>query len=277
MTNNKHLTVATYNIQFGINSEKIINNIKKLAEEGVNIFCLQEIINIHNEVFIIEKILKRLGNKWKASYHVGEEISKLSIGTAILWNSEILTLKNEEKLLLPKIKKFDFHEKLFYKVVGEEAITLQRKALSCYFTIDQQTNLRVTSIHIDNIGGPLHRMKQITYLITKLNGMKTPQSEIICGDFNTFDLLKTGYEKKLLQKKIGKNFVDASKKIDWTSDIYMADYLNSKLVPWFVKTFNVHIRRRLDYIWVRNVKVIFCKKRELHGSDHFPIVAELEL
>jgi len=277
MTNKNHLTVVTYNIQFGINSEKIIANIETLAKDGANIICLQEIINIHNEIFIIEKILKRLGSKWKASYHVGKEISKLSIGTAIFWNSEILTFKHEEKILLPKIKKFDFHEKFFYKIVGEKAITLQRKALSCYFGINQ-TELRVTCVHIDNIGGPSHRMKQIIYLITKLKEMKNPQSEIICGDFNTFDLLKTNYERKQLQKNFGKDFVDASKKIDWTSDIYMADYPNSnKLIPWLIKTFNIHIRRRLDYIWVKNMKVISCKKRELSGSDHFPVVAELEL
>lgn len=277
MKDRKQFTVATYNIQFAVNSEKIINNIEQLAKEGVNIFCLQEIINIPNEVFIVEKILKRLGSKWKAAYHAGEEVSKLSIGTAILWNSEIFAFKQAEKILLPKIKKFDFHEKLFYKVIGEEAATLQRKALSCYFMVNQ-TEIRVTCVHVDNIGGPHHRMKQISYLTSKLKEMKTPQSEIICGDFNTFDLLKTSYERKLLQRKFGNDFIDALKGINWTSDIYMHDFPRSnKLIPWLIKTFNIHIRRRLDYIWIKNLKLIETKKIIIPGSDHFPIVAKLEL
>ena len=270
-------TLATYNIQFAIHREKIIANILQMEKEGIHMFCIQEIINIPSDVFIVEKILNKLGSKWKASYHVGEEFSKVSIGTAIFWNSEIFTLKKEEKILLPKIKKFDLHEKLFYKIINVDAIVLQRKALSCYFMIDQ-TEIRVTCVHLDNIGGPRHRMKQISYLIAKLKETKKPDHEIICGDFNTFDLLKTRYERKLLKRKFGREFIDASRDIDWTSDIYLTDFSKGiKLVSWFIKTFNIHIRRRLDYIWIRNLKIVDCKKLTISGSDHMPIIAELEI
>jgi endonuclease/exonuclease/phosphatase family metal-dependent hydrolase len=277
MLNKTHITVATYNIQFAINTEKILDNLEQMTKDGVTFFCLQEIINIPQEIFIIEKILKRLGSKWKSSYHAGEEFSKVSIGTAIIWNSEIFKLKQEEKILLPKINKFDIHEKLFYKIINVEPTILQRKALSCYFMINH-TEIRVTCIHLDNIGGPRHRIKQISYLISKLKEMKTPKYEIICGDLNTFDLLKTRYEKKLLQRKFGNKFVDASRYVDWTSDIHMTDFSKSnKLIPWFIKTFKIHIRRRLDYVWVKNMNILTCQKLELSGSDHFPIIAKLEL
>src|SRR5216683_8131689 len=118
MTVKNEFTVATYNIQFAVNTEKILDNIEQMGKDGVDIFCLQEIINIPNEEFIIDKILKRLGNNWKASYHVGKEISKLSIGTAILWNFDKFNFKHEEKILLPKLKKFDLHEHFYYKVIG---------------------------------------------------------------------------------------------------------------------------------------------------------------
>lgn len=277
MTQIKHLRVVTYNIQFGINTQRIIENIKKLAEDDTNIICIQEIINNLPQELIVKAILKQLGSNWHASYHIGTENSRQSIGTAIFWDNNILKLKQEEKILLPKIKKFALHEKLYYWVIGEPGISKQRRATACYFLVNNSI-LRITNLHIDNIGGPMHRMKQITYLLSHLNKLKTPNHEIICGDFNTFDLLKTGYERKLLQKKFGKDFIDASKNVGWTSDIYNIDFKKSiRLFPWMIKTFNIHIRSRLDYIWVKNLKVLDCRKIILPGSDHYPIIADLEL
>jgi len=204
MTDDKKLTVATYNIQFGINSEKIINNIKILADEGANIICIQEVITELPKELIINRILKRLGKNWQASYHIGDGQHRSGMGTGILWNTDLVTLKHDEKILLPKLKKFAPHEKLYYKLVGVSPIPVQRRTTVCYFIINNKP-LRVTCLHIDNVGGPLQRMKQLTYLLSQLNKNGTVEREVICGDFNTFDLLKTGYEKKLLHKKNWKN------------------------------------------------------------------------
>jgi len=272
-----NFTIATYNIQFGINTQKIVQNIKKMAEDGAQIFCLEEIINTPDKEFILDIILKKLGHNWKTIYHVGEEASRLSIGTAILWDTTILELTHEEKILLPKLKKFDLHEKLYYRIVGIPGIPLQRRVTVGNF-IYKHIPIRITCVHIDNVGGPRHRIKQITYLLAKLNKKGKAQHEIISGDFNTFDLLKTGYEKKLLQKKFGKDFIDASAYVGWTSDIYNIDFQTSiKFFPWFIKAFNIHIRRRLDYIWVKNLKIITCKKITVPGSDHFPIFAKIKI
>jgi len=277
MTEKTKLTVVTYNIQFGINSEKIISNVEKIARNGADIICLQETVNVASQELIISAMLKRLGKNWQASYNIGTEYSRLSIGTSILWNTDTLKLQHEEKILLPKLAKFALHEKFYYWLIGVPGVPLQRRVTTCYFSLDNST-LRVSSIHIDNVGGPMHRMKQISYLLSQFKKNEAPEYEIICGDFNTFDLLKTGYEKKLLQKKFGKEVIDASKKVGWTSDIYNIDFKTSiHLFPWIIKAFHIHIRRRLDYIWVRNFKIVNCKKVILPGSDHFPVFAELEL
>ena len=276
MRKNDELTIATYNILFANEAEKIIENIVKMVEEGVNIFCLQELINIRDEEFIIDRILKKLGGNWKAAHHVGPEYSKLSIGTGVLWDSSIINLKTSENILLPKIKKFDFFEKLYYKIVGVPAIPLQRKALACYFA-KGQNQFRVTCVHLDNIGGPFHRRKQLSYLVSFLKKKEIDQ-EIICGDFNTFDLLKTGYEKKLIHRLFDNEFIDATDKVGWTSDIYNIDFRTSvKIFPWLIKTFHIHIRRRLDYIWVKDIQILSCAKRNVSGSDHLPVVAKLQL
>lgn len=274
---NNEFTTATYNIMFAMNREKIVENIKEMAEKGVSLYCLQEIINYPNVDFMIDAMLKVLGDDWKASYHVGPEMTKESIGTAILWNTKKFKLKQEEKILLPKLPRFDLHEQFYYKVIGVAGITLQRKAITCYFQFENK-EIRVTSVHLDNVGGPKHRHRQFAYLTNKLKAMKTPDHEIIAGDFNTFDLLKTGIEKKFLQKELGSEFVDASKPVDWTSDIHMIDFKTSlPIFPWFINTFNVHVRRRLDYIWTKNFAVEACHKLQLAGSDHYPIIAKLKI
>src|SRR6266567_4797870 len=210
--NESELTIATYNILFANNAEKIIANIATMAKDGITIFCLQELINIPNKAFIVDRILEKLGKNWQAAYHVGSEFSKVSIGTGIFWDTTVLKFEKSEKILLPKIKKFDLHEKLYYKVIGVPAIPLQRKAISGYFTLGKKT-FRITCLHLDNVGGPLHRRKQLSYLVSLLKTKKVDQ-EIICGDFNSFDLLKTGYEKKLIHRLFGKDFIDASRDIE---------------------------------------------------------------
>lgn len=273
----KECIIATYNIQFAINRAKVIENIKEMAKRGVTIFCLQEIINTPNEKFMVDEILNHLGDNWKAFYHVGTENSRLSIGTAIVWNADIFTLRRTEKILLPKIKKFDLHEHFYYKVIGVPGIPIQRRATVCDFSINQ-TILRVVSIHLDNVGGPIHRLRQFSYLLSKLDTLPKVSHEFLCGDFNTFDLLQTNYEKKLLQKKLGNAFIDASKNIDWTSDLYLINFQTSiKIFPWFVKKFNIHVRRRLDYIWTKGSRILVCKKLNLSGSDHLPIIAKLKI
>lgn len=273
------LIIATYNIQFATNEEKILNNLEQLAKDGVEVICLQEIITNLQEEFIVNKILNRLGPAWQAIYHVGEaqKEAKLSIGTCILWKKNKLALKHEEKILLPKLTKFALHESLYYKIIGARGVTLQRRAITGYFIFQNKT-LRISSIHVDNVGGPKHRIRQVAHFILELHKKPAPAYEIICGDFNSFDLLKTGTEKRLLQKTLGNDFVDASKNVDWTGDIYNIDFSTSiPIFPWFIKTFNVHIKRRLDYIWVKKLKVIECRKRIYSGSDHLPIISKLKI
>src|SRR5215469_11935490 len=122
MKDTKKLRVATYNIQFGINTEEVITSIEKLALDGAHIICIQEIINNLPQELIVHAVLKHLGKNWQASYHMGTENSQQSIGTAIFWDKKTLKLTEEGKILLPRIKKFDLHEKFFYWVIGAPAL-----------------------------------------------------------------------------------------------------------------------------------------------------------
>ena len=273
MTKNE-LIIVTYNIELSINVKKIVENIFALAKEGVGVFCLQEIIDYPHQELIIHAILKKLGNEWKAEYHIGDERSKLSLGTSIIWNTNILQLETEKKTLLSKLKKIQLHEFVFAKLVGGTSVPLQRRATTCMFRFNDKT-IRITSLHLDHVGGTNHRISQLQYFLSHLN--KTTY-EIICGDFNTFDLLQTGKEKKLLQQTLGKEFIDASENVGHTDDLYHLNFENSiPLFKWIIKTFHIHVRRKLDYIWVKHFRIIDCHKIAVGGSDHLPIMATLRI
>ena len=277
MNKDNILKIATYNILFSINAQDIITNILTMANKGVMVFCLQEVINTKDKKFIIEEILNNLGKNWKARYHLGNEGSLLDFGTCILWNNQFLKLEKIEKIQLPKINHLAIHEFLFDKLAGHKGIPVQRRVISGLFMY-QNNHIAITNVHLDNVGGKRNRLKQLEYLLKILYKNNEVTHQIICGDFNSFDLLKTGVEKQELQRALGKDFKDASKNVSWTADIYNMDLpqKTSLLIP-FIKITHLHIKRKLDYIWVKNLQVQDCNIIQLRGSDHHPMIATLKV
>ncbi len=265
--------IATYNILLSRHPDEIIKNITSMAHGGVAIFCLQEVLESDDNPFIIEELLSRLGKDWKAASHVGDGKSFLDFGTSIIWNSRVLQLEKTEKILLPTAKRLTFPEWAFHKLAGLQAVTPPRRAISCLFNSNNK-QLLVTSVHLDSVGGKANRLKQLRYLLRKANN----NYHIVCGDFNSFDLLKTGQEEKNIQRVLGATYVDATKDIAWSADINRMD--TPKHFPFFImliKSLQIHIKRKLDYIWVKNLNVKKCKVLDAKGSDHLPVIANLEL
>lgn len=268
------LTIATYNIELSIQVEKIIDNITAMAKKGVDVFCLQEVVNSPNQEVIITTLLNRLGKNWKAANHLEDPTLETNIGTCILWNTKILQYQEEKKVSFPKLKRLGLHEKFFAKLIGGSTSSLQRRAITCTFLFSKKT-MQITSLHLDHVGGTNHRIKQMEYFFAK-----KPMSpyEIICGDFNTFDLLQTGKEKALLHKTFGPEYIDASATVGPTADIYEMNMQRVLLLfKWVVKTLHIHIKRRLDYIWVKNFQIVDCYTGDVSGSDHLPIIAKLKI
>lgn len=271
------LKIATYNLQFSRNTKDLVKNIAKLTQNGVIVFCLQEFVRRKGQEQIGDKILETLGSDWSLITHLGTENTDQGMGTAILWNTRILTLTQQNKILLPKRKKMAFHEWLFARLTGGKGIPFKRRATIAEFSF-QGKPIRIVSVHLDNIGGKNHRKRQLEYVLKQLKNGEQFAGEIVAGDFNSFDLLNTGQEKKMLDKSIGENFVNVSSPINFTADIYNTDMpVKFPIMKIVISLFHIHIRRKLDYIWVKNFIIINCKKLEVRGSDHYPIMASLKL
>jgi hypothetical protein len=250
-------------------------NILSMVKDGVSIFCLQETVMYSNDNFIGDILPERLGHNWKAIHHIGKEKSRSGMGNSIIWNSKIIELLSVEKITLPIKHSVAFHERIFAMLTsGKVTIYQRRPIIACFKFLNNI--IRISNIHLDHIGGIKHRQKQLLFFLNTLKKMPKISCEIICGDFNSFDLLKTGKEMSVFQTSIGSKFRDISDNITWTADLYNMD-INSglPLVKMLVKLLNIHIRRKLDYIWVKGIKIGICKKLELAGSDHYPLVAHL--
>lgn len=251
-----HLTLCTYNLHFSQKSEQLIANVCQVIQsKGVIIFCLQEIVRYPNKTFIVDRLLKKLGSGWQATCFLGKEKLWKGMGNCIIWNKDILHLQKTEKIELPIIQKSAFHESLFSNLIANQNPIFQRRAIIGTFKFKNK-EIRIVNLHLDHIGGQKQRKKQLLFLLGK---MKVKFSnEIICGDFNTLDLLKTGQEKKIIEKILGDGYNDASKESGWTAHLF-------------------HIRRKLDYIWAKGFKKVSFKKLDLSGSDHCLLVANLTL
>lgn len=274
------LRIVTYNILFSRNATQIVQNLVKLARAGVDVFCLQEVTRYDDRPFIIDELLAQLnsnGETWAATGHLGEERTRLGMGTYLVWNTARLQLSSEAKFELPKREQLHFHEWLFAKVMGGAGVSYQRRSITGQFAFQGQ-EIRISSLHLDHIGGIPNRQNQLKFFLEQLATLPACPTDIIAGDFNSFDLLKTKQELKAITATLGPQFIDAAAQIPWTGDLYDVDLSTAWPITKFaIRVLHIHIQRKLDYLWVKGWSVKHCEKVLATGSDHSPLVAELEL
>jgi len=271
------LSITTYNIQLSLHPDIISENLLKLTKQGALIICLQEVVNYHDGRFIINHILNRLGPDWQAINHIGPQPHIQDMGNAIIFHRHFLNLLNYQHLLLPRAPKLVFHEKAFSYLAGGLKNPILRRSITATFKF-HHTPIRITNLHLDPTGGLKHRQKQLLNLKDTLNHQPPVHQEIICGDFNSFDLLKTGREAAMHQHTLGNNFTNASQHIDWTGDLNRIDTKHAtKLMRFLITNAHLHLRRKLDHIYTQGFNVHHCCRLPYTGSDHQPILAHLTI
>lgn len=243
-----NLKIATYNIHHGLKLKKITENINKLSKDGVVVFCLQEMRESIKEISVLNACLEALGDNWE--YETFLEPDSFNFGLCLIWKSNILKSKKIDKIILPEIPKSNI--RVMVKKIKK---TIQRGVLVGTFEVDGKL-LRISNVHLDCHGQFAQRARQLTSLISYLKSDDSVDCEIICGDFNTIgaEALSKKQEKKILAI-LGEGFINA--------------------YPRPTPTF--HLLQRLDYVFVKNMKVNKAEVLKLKGSDHFPLIASLEI
>lgn len=266
--------LVSYNIQDGIYEDLIIQNIHTLVDDGADIFCLQETRTIKLKPdFIVDRLKAELGNEWQGECFLGIDNPRLEVGLTILWKSTNIHLLGLEKIFLPKSNYVGLYDSL----IRYFFIPAQRGAIVATFDING-IKLRIANLHLDFKQGVARRMSQVKYLAAKL-GQKSVTHEIICGDFNTSVKNDSARKQKnWVEQILGNEYVEAFPMLKWTFDgasIDPAKFFSS--AHKLLLRLGLRFYRRLDYVFVKNLKTTKSKLEKLQGSDHYPLVITFEV
>ncbi len=249
------ITVSTYNILHGYHKEQIIKNIALFIEKGSDIICLQEVDRPFEEY--LNAFIKTTMPKWSVEYtHLG-----WGCDLAIMWNSAEITLHSSATIRLP---------------IAPES-PYDRGALSAEFS-RKGSNIRVTSAHLSWEGGLSRRFEQLRCLRDTFQA-KPCDHEILCGDFNTSaPSLFRKYQKRKVQDALGTDWKNVLPDLVWTCDVsdsYPADTFHK--VSTTLKLLGFKLRMCLDYMLVRNLKIVSGEMLDIPGSDHRPLICRLDM
>jgi endonuclease/exonuclease/phosphatase family metal-dependent hydrolase len=264
----QQLSLVSYNIQYCVNKESIISNIDKLSQEGVDLFCLQELQKIPKREFVGDKFISFLGREWKGEYLLDKKNPYLGLGLGVLWNTFSLKLIDVDEILLPKTKPFNFVERL--KTRAKEPV--QRGALVATFKISKKI-LRIVNLHLDWQGGFRQRKQQLNYIISYLKKRGNVDYEIFCGDFNTIGpTLFFKKRQRKINEILGVDFINVFPDLRWTQDLKSFDpevkyaSLHKKALR-----LGVNFHQKLDYVFSKGLLIKEAKMLKFEGSDHFPL------
>ena len=273
----KTIRVATYNVLHSYNPAQIATNIKQMADSGVDVFALQEVLKDEGKEFILDVILKKLGETWKAEYSLIPVYSWRTWGTAILYNSKKIKLLEARKIDMKKMDRLSILNSVLSRVImGGKGKVYPRTFINAKLSFDAHV-FYFSSIHPEFFSDTAWRLRELYNFLNKKIKTKEDDAEIIAGDFNTVDLLNTHLERKLIQKVLGNGYTEASAAIPWSVDIMnVSEKFATPMFLLLKKFLFFHVYRKFDYIWIKNLKLVEARSLKLPGSDHLPIIAELE-
>lgn len=236
----KKLTIATYNIQGGSDSDQILANLKKFKAQ---VICLQEVFDDRNRTGGkggIRFFARQLGkhDNCNYSYIFAPYHRRSTLGCAILARGKLKLVK---VLKMPGERNFG--------LIGQ-------------LTIDDQ-KMHVASIHLKSLPSPRvrgffasmgRRGWQANTIVRFAKSAAGPM--IVAGDCNTLPLTPA---YTALASIMTDCCLAAKTRIQPTLRIGTLAY-------------------RIDHVFLKGVwKILSCNVPALDGSDHRPIVADLEL
>src|SRR5688572_2204422 len=128
-------SIATYNIELSKRPDEIVQNVSDLSNK-VGIFCLQEVMEVPEQDFVLDRIGDTLGTKWQSQFYLGDtddERGILGHGVAIAWNTSRYELESIQRIALPKMQKLSPAAKLLEYALGFAGEPVQRRAISAQF------------------------------------------------------------------------------------------------------------------------------------------------
>lgn len=259
-----NFTCATYNILHGYHRDLILKNIRFLIKEGADAICLQE-AEIKFEKGLRDFLRDCSNGSWEMrSVHAG-----LGGNVATLWNAEKLRLRDMTVIPLPKVRLEISGSIPHFRKLAEKT---NRVALVGEFEMNGHA-IQIANTHLAWEGGSRHRLRQLRHLREALE-KTSPDFRVVTGDFNTIAplTLRRMHERRI-EKTLGAEFRNAFPRLPWTYDLSFTDPQDGLQFMGTLSRAGVKLRRRLDYMFAKDMTVLAGQMHDLPGSDHRPLIA----
>lgn len=269
------ISIATWNLHYGIELKKILNSIKKnKGFSNIDFLMLQE-ASIHADKEDASLISKCLGKNYTYFQATAQKSNGFAQANAIIWNTQKISVDtfdilemppfhSTSRLRMPYKRIYDKEHKIavFLKSVFQKRITLLLEG-----KIYDKT-FRIYVVHFD-ILGLASKKRQMSFVLENADNRKKVDIEIIAGDINTFKYFNFPQWNSIKEITENSGFKDLTTEIKWTySDIrFTKKYLS---------------KHKLDAIFIRqkNKQSINSYKSwslDIPGSDHIPVFANITL
>lgn len=276
---NQQLRILNWNIERGFYPDQLV---KYLQSVNPDIACLQE-VDWGNERTGGADVLGYIARQTGMSGYFGVEFfeiaspyrSKRMAGGGVHGNA-ILTRINPStvyRVELPRL--FDWEKPAH----GKERIARKEKRIGARFALcadfqSADSVLTVCTAHFeDKMGGADGRVAQLKHLVTLLDQRSAPpQVQVIAGDMNTLDnwLVRLLGVSRKQEAKHKPWYVSECKW--WTTDVLPKMECQD---PFTCKDWTYGItwlyRQKLDWMLLRNAKVLQRGIGDFNSSDHRPL------
>lgn len=288
-------------------SEKLAEVIK---ERNVDVVCLQEVVRkweprvlgrkkdgereakiapgaVPHQNIPVE-VVKLLGKRYKNLEYLCLQTHEKDSGNAIIYNQDRLLPVGS--MYCRKLE-YVSRRSPFEEFSGKMVVPMRRILVSQKFLLDDKPVI-VYNVHLDFWGRDAKRISQLKELFAfwDTDREKLKPIEVLAGDFNNWTLVfpKLMQPLQALSEFLKKNeFLDVSCDIPWTfsfvpDEVFDIWVKRGKISPrayeGFVKKFEGSLHNKMDHVWIKGCfKVLSCSRLDIRESDHYPILAEIEI
>lgn len=281
----RHITLATWNIQRFQHGTKLAKDtLQELAEtEGASVICLQEGTSRYGMDTALDSVYTALPGWEIVSFTSPEYNEKDGLVTA--WNAREngLTLIDSTGVLLPVPDK---RGSIFQK--GVTAIKGQQGKIGAQFTEFEtgESRFRVTNMHLSDVGGIKHRLKQVEHVQDHIMKRKSAEHEIFCGDLNTIGLESISSnivqsQTQKIRRLLHSDSIDLTHEIKYTHSLLRSvdDTIPHaiKKLAYYLHSHGIDTFQKLDHIFGAGVTLVRAKVLSVAHSDHSPLIATFGL
>jgi endonuclease/exonuclease/phosphatase family metal-dependent hydrolase len=238
------LRIATWNVAFARRLPVILDSVRALP--AVDLISMQE-LSIHDSRDDAATIAARLGTSWQAAQVTAQIVAGRPQANGILWNADRIELQSVEAIELPTPS----------GRVMRNLPRQRRRAIVADMRL-AGLRLRVYVVHLD-VFGITHKHAQLARILDDASRRAAVDLALIAGDMNTYGIAGRPRWTELRRLAEAASFEEVTTGIGWTHRA-------------------LGVRQKLDAVFAAPRGLAHRAWRlPLPGSDHLPVLVELEL